>query len=47
VQASLDDNDTYERGARRSWLSVATLVLLWLLALPLATIVLQKALTGG
>jgi hypothetical protein len=47
VQATLDENDTYEGDARRSRLSVATLILLWWLAVPLAAVVMQKALAGG
>jgi hypothetical protein len=47
VQATLDNTDTYGRDARRSRrrpLSVTTLILLWL-AVPLALVVMEKALT--
>jgi hypothetical protein len=46
VQATLDANDTTERDARRSRLSVATLILLWL-AVPLAAVVMEKALAAS
>jgi hypothetical protein len=49
VRATLDNTNTSEgeapRSTRRS-LSLATLILLWL-AVPLALVVMERALTGG
>jgi hypothetical protein len=45
VQATLDKNDIDEGDVRRSRLSVAILILLWL-AVPLAAIVMEKAIEG-